>query len=74
VACRDQNVLVSSLSDIQPTRIAVPEVELSMLFLQIATFLEGTCKDDLERIVSVLEVLFDRHPVGGELVVDARVR
>jgi len=44
-----------------------------MLFLQIATFLEGTCKDDLEQIVSMFEVLFDRHPVGDELVVGSRV-
>jgi hypothetical protein len=58
---------------VQPTRIAVPEVELSMLFLQIATFLKGTREDDLERIFSVFEVLFDRHPVGDELVVGSRV-
>lgn len=70
---KKRSLLVSSLSDVQSTRIAVPEVELSMLFLQIATFLEGTCKDDLERIVSVFEVLFDRHPVGDELVVGSRV-
>jgi len=70
---KKRNVLVSSLSDVQSTRIAVPEVELSVLFLQIATFLEGTCKNDLERIVSAFEVFFDRHPVGDELVVGSRV-
>ena len=43
-----------------------------MLFLQIATFLEGACKDDLERIVSLFEVLFDRHPAGDELVFGSR--
>jgi hypothetical protein len=43
-----------------------------MLFLQIATPLEGTCKDDLERVASVLEVLLYWHPVGNELVVGSK--
>ena len=45
-----------------------------MLFLQIATFSEGTCKCDLEQVVSVFEVLFDWHSVGDELVVGSKVR
>jgi len=44
-----------------------------MLFLQIATPLEGTCKDDLERIVSAFEVMFDWDAVGDELVVGSKV-
>ena len=45
-----------------------------MVFLQIATLFEGTNKDDLERVVSRFEVLFDRHSVGNELVVGSKGR
>lgn len=57
----------------QPTRIAVPKVELSMLFLQIATLLKSTLKDDPERVISVFEVLLDWYSVGNELVVSSEV-
>ena len=72
--CGKQNALVSGLSDMQPTRIAVPKVKLSVLFLQIATFFKSTLKDDPERVVSALEVLFGRYAVGNELVVSTTVR
>lgn len=57
----------------QSTWIAVPKIEFSMLSLQITALSKGARKNDLERVVSAFEVLFDWHSVGNELVVGSRV-
>ena len=57
----------------QPTRITIPKVEPPVLFLQIATLLKSTLKDDFEQVVSVFEALSDRYSVGDELVVSSEV-
>jgi hypothetical protein len=36
--------------------------------------LESAREDDLEEVISMFEVLFNRHPVGNELIVGSGVR
>lgn len=63
------DVLILCLADVQPARVAVPEVHLAVLVLELLAFEEGGWEGYLEGVVAGFEEGFDLGAVLYEHVV-----
>lgn len=56
--CNPEDLLISSLSYMQSTRVAVPEIQLSMFFLNFTALAEGTIKIDDQLVSRSFQAIF----------------
>ena len=63
------SALVSSLANVESTRIAIPEIQLSVRLLDFAASTESTVEVDDKLVARKHEVVFDRDSMSNELVV-----